>query len=287
MGTSDPGLTEAGETGVAAGPLLDGCETPLVGGFSTPDLADGMSSRQADETGVDAGLGSSVIQAPPSPGLGCPPAPPSPGLGCGQGPSPPGSPPTPPCSVEQVVHAVAAAFHPSALGPGSAPATPVQTHPAPGIPSSPVIVASPDHFALPAPAVVAPSMSPSRSAPPLVTEDAAEPPVPPVPLVPPAVAPALPYRRHKAGISAVQVAVSGNSKCRACDSKIAYKSVRFEYWWMKNRPPGYVHPECVVTLAADALELSHDLDFLRPVEDDLIAAVSAAKEALQRRPIPA
>ena len=300
---------------------LGGCETPLLGGL--PDLADGMNSPMQERMyghGGDAGLGSGEIQAPRSPGLGCgqgptppsspglgcpptspslgpappilgldcPPAPPGPGgpgpgLGCGQGP-------TPPCSPSTHLDAVAAADHP--IAPGSAPATPVQAQAAPGIPSSPAIVASPDRFPLPAPAVVAPPMSPSRSAPPLA-EDVAERLVPPAvapPLQPPAVAPPLPYRRHRAGISGVQFAASGNSKCRACDSKIAFKSARFEYWWMKNRPPGYVHPECVVRLAEDALELCRDLNFLRPADEDLMAAVSAAKEALQGRrehPFPA
>ena len=118
-------------------------------------------------------------------------------------------------------------------------------------------------------------MSPLRSAP---LEVVAE------PLVPPAVAPPMSYHRHKAGIAGVQVAPSGNSKCRACDSRIAYKSVCFEYWWNKSRPPGYVHLECVVRLVdEEATELCHDLDFLHPENDNLIAAISVAKAALQGR----
>ena len=61
-------------------------------------------------------------------------------------------------------------------------------------------------------------------------------------------------------------------------------SVRFEYWWAKNRPPGYIHPERVASLPGDTdlWELFQDLDYLQPVDDAILAAVSTAKEALQR-----
>ena len=94
---------------------------------------------------------------------------------------------------------------------------------------------------------------------------------------------ALPYRRNKAGISAVQISKSGVSICRACDGRIAYNSIRFEYWWMRNRPPGYLHPKCVVLLPAeDRLDLTLDLHFLQPEDDLLKAEVSAALEALHK-----
>ena len=226
MGGLDPGLfDEAGGIGVvavAAMGRLDPCvaETALPDGdemllsdFSTPgQSADGMTSpmliqgsASSDFHVVDIGRGPSPLDMAPSS-----PAP----IGIRRGPSTP--------------HSLA----------GSAPATPVQTHAAQGAPSSPAIVASPEHFALPAPAVVA---SPSA---PLVPENVAAPRVPPAPPVPPADAP-LPYRRHKAGISGVQFAASGTSKCRGCDGRIAYKSVRFEYFWIKNKPPDFIHQVCV------------------------------------------
>ena len=171
MGGLDPSLSdEAGGTGVvavAAMGRLDHCvaEALLLDEDEMPLLADGMTSpmlmqgsTSSDFQVVDIGRGPSPLDMAPSS-----PAP----VGIRRGPSTP--------------HSLA----------GSAPATPVQTHAARGTSLSPAIVASPEHFALPAPAVVA---SPSALLPaPLVPENVAAPPVPPAPLVPPAVvAPPLP-----------------------------------------------------------------------------------------------
>lgn len=261
MGTPDPGLSEAGETGAVAvadpglstggGTAVDGEETPLAG-FSMPPADDGMESPvlqgwsdlDIDPVGIGPDIAPSSSALEPS-AIDI--------VGIERGPSP----------------AV------------SAPATPVQTHAARETDEAlPAIVASPERIALlPAPAVVESPSGPLVPPAPFVPEIVAAPLVPPAPPVPPPAA--LPYRRHKVGISAVQFAASGSSRCRVCNEKIAHKSVRFEYFWSKSRPPGYIHAECVVRIA-DHLELLQDLDFLRPEHDDLRVAVSTAKEALQR-----
>ena len=283
MGTPDPGLSEAGGTGAVAKPSLsnDGNETPLA------PADDGMQSPLLQ------GSPSDVDIAPPSPAFEPSPAEPSaiqgpspePSaidvLGIGRGPSPPRSPAgsatatpvqtpaAPEPSVIDILGGIGRGPSPPRSPAGSAPATLVQAPAAPEPPKQQVRPRSPS------PAVVASPSSPSP-----VPENVE---APPVPLAPPVPDPnwVFPYRRHRAGIAGVDFAASGNSICRACNKKIAFKSVRFQYYFVKNRPPGYLHADCVATLP-DQLELIEDLDYLQPDIDELMAARSTAKEALQR-----
>ena len=270
-GTPEPGSSEAGGTGVVEPSLPNGDETPLAAGLSTP-VHDDMNSpilagSISDFEGGEHDIAPSI---PAAMDIGRSPSPeapaPQPLVGAGNDPALEpsdvdmvgGSHPAPQSGIESPASPLLSEVR-------CAPATPDQTH------EAPAIVASPEHLGVAAPS--------SPLVPPRAPDVVAPPAMPPPPAMP-----AMPYRRHKAGISAVEFAKSGNSKCRGCNHKIAYKSVRFEYWWAHNRPPGYLPTECVESLPGDTdlWELIQDLDFLQPEDDAIVAAVSTAKEILQR-----
>ena len=69
-------------------------------------------------------------------------------------------------------------------------------------------------------------------------------------------------RAQKVGIGGLEIAKSGRSFCRVCHALIGKHEYRFLFWHARNRPPGYIHKECIVGVPLPPDQLLSDLKFL-------------------------
>lgn len=90
-------------------------------------------------------------------------------------------------------------------------------------------------------------------------------------------------RTAKTGLSGVELSKSNRASCQICKSKIGMSEVRFIYWHATNKPWGYIHAQCIVSVPLPGSELKANLAGLSPIEPILQQAVSDAIAALDAR----
>ena len=105
---------------------------------------------------------------------------------------------------------------------------------------------------------------------------------------PAAVAAALPayaegVHPKKTGVANVEFAKSSTSVCRLCNNRIPKGSVRFLYWWARNRPAGYIHTSCLHLAPESSESLIANLQKVKPDVAELQVAVQEGIHAVEHR----
>ena len=182
--------------------------------------------------------------------------------------------------------AVPVASAPAAVAPAAVPAAAL-AEPILAVPAAAALAAVAPAAAAPAaaaPAAAAPPAAPPPAAAPAAAALAAAAPVAAAaPMFDQVARMAIGCRTTRTGVCGIELSRSGRSFCKFCSAVIKMSEVRYLYWYVKNKPPGYIHAGCLVGLALSAAELRENLSSLSPAEPILRQAVCDALAALNAR----